>query len=84
MIFKKHDFVLVRPLHPYAVCVFTYKLIVNGFFFIADNVKVSADGAVITISGAQPVNQGAYRCVASNLYGVTHSIASLIVRGTRM
>ncbi|KAK3547531.1 hypothetical protein QTP86_021514, partial [Hemibagrus guttatus] len=45
-----------------------------------DNVKVSADGAVLTISSAQPANQGAYRCVASNLYGVTHSIASLIVR----
>ncbi|XP_060751007.1 basement membrane-specific heparan sulfate proteoglycan core protein isoform X1 [Tachysurus vachellii] len=44
------------------------------------NVKVSEDGAVLTISSAQPGNQGAYRCVARNLYGITHSIASLIVR----
>lgn len=49
--------------------------------FIVDNVKVSPDGSVLTISSAQPVNHGAYRCVASNPYGVTHSVASLIVRG---
>lgn len=49
--------------------------------FAVDNVRVSPDGSVITISSAQPVNKGAYRCVASNLYGVTHSIASLIVGG---
>ncbi|XP_053339071.1 basement membrane-specific heparan sulfate proteoglycan core protein isoform X5 [Clarias gariepinus] len=47
---------------------------------LADNVKLSPDGSELTISSAQPVNQGAYRCVASNPYGVTHSIASLIVR----
>ncbi|XP_046725155.1 basement membrane-specific heparan sulfate proteoglycan core protein isoform X3 [Silurus meridionalis] len=47
---------------------------------LQDNVQVSPDGSVLTISSAQPVNQGAYRCVASNPYGVTHSIASLIVR----
>lgn len=49
--------------------------------FAVDNVRVSSDGSVMTISNVEPVNQGAYRCVASNLYGVTHSIASLIVGG---
>lgn len=47
----------------------------------ADNVKVSPDGSVITISNARTVNRGAYRCVASNPFGITHSIASLIVKG---
>ncbi|XP_060793461.1 basement membrane-specific heparan sulfate proteoglycan core protein isoform X3 [Neoarius graeffei] len=47
---------------------------------LQDNVEISPDGSMLTISSAQPANQGAYRCVASNPYGVTHSIASLIVR----
>ncbi len=47
----------------------------------ADNVKVSPDGSVITITNARPVNHGAYRCVASNPFGITHTIVSLIVRG---
>ncbi|XP_053096923.1 basement membrane-specific heparan sulfate proteoglycan core protein isoform X14 [Pangasianodon hypophthalmus] len=55
-----------------------WKLSTNEPF--QDNVNVSPDGSVFTISSAQPVNQGAYRCVASNPYGVTHSIASLIVK----
>ncbi|KAJ8258098.1 hypothetical protein GJAV_G00193140 [Gymnothorax javanicus] len=45
-----------------------------------DNVRVSPDGAVIIISNAQPSDQGAYRCVASNAFGMTHSIVSLSVR----
>ncbi|TSL61242.1 Basement membrane-specific heparan sulfate proteoglycan core protein [Bagarius yarrelli] len=47
---------------------------------LQDNMVVNSDGSVLTIYNVQPVNQGAYRCVASNPYGVTHSIASLIVR----
>ncbi len=35
----------------------------------------------MTITNAQAKNQGTYRCVASNLFGMTHSIASFIVRG---
>lgn len=48
---------------------------------VADNVKVGADGSVITITDARPLNHGAYRCVASNLFGITHTIVSLIVKG---
>uniref|UniRef100_A0A8C9WAM4 Heparan sulfate proteoglycan 2 n=1 Tax=Scleropages formosus TaxID=113540 RepID=A0A8C9WAM4_SCLFO len=47
---------------------------------LPDNVKVSPDGSVITITNAQPHNQGTYRCVATNPFGVTQSIASLIVK----
>lgn len=47
----------------------------------ADNVKVGPDGSVITIANARPVNHGAYRCVASNPFGITHTIVSLIVKG---
>jgi len=46
-----------------------------------DNVKVGPDNSVMTITNAQAKNQGTYRCVASNLFGMTHSIVSLIVRG---
>ncbi|KAG7472084.1 hypothetical protein MATL_G00104850 [Megalops atlanticus] len=49
---------------------------------LPDNVKVGPDGAVITITNARPSNQGTYRCVASNLFGITQSIVSLIVRET--
>ncbi|KAJ8016910.1 hypothetical protein DPEC_G00012250 [Dallia pectoralis] len=45
-----------------------------------ENVKVGPDGSVLTISGARSSNQGAYRCVASNLFGLTQSIVSLIIR----
>uniref|UniRef100_A0A4W6FNJ1 Heparan sulfate proteoglycan 2 n=1 Tax=Lates calcarifer TaxID=8187 RepID=A0A4W6FNJ1_LATCA len=31
---------------------------------LPDNVKVSPDGSVITITNARPINHGAYRCVA--------------------
>lgn len=47
----------------------------------ADNVEVGPDGSVITITGARPINHGAYRCVASNPFGITHTIVSLIVKG---
>uniref|UniRef100_A0A673N5J0 Cell adhesion molecule-related/down-regulated by oncogenes n=1 Tax=Sinocyclocheilus rhinocerous TaxID=307959 RepID=A0A673N5J0_9TELE len=48
---------------------------------LPDNVKIGPDNSVMTITNAQAKNQGTYRCVASNLFGMTHSIASLIVRG---
>ncbi|XP_061114862.1 basement membrane-specific heparan sulfate proteoglycan core protein-like isoform X3 [Conger conger] len=47
---------------------------------LADNVRVSPDGAVITISNVQSSDQGTYRCVASNVFGITQSIVSLTVR----
>lgn len=50
----------------------------------ADNVKVGPDGSVITIVNVRPVNHGAYRCVASNPSGITHTIVSLIVKGQEM
>ncbi|XP_030623830.1 basement membrane-specific heparan sulfate proteoglycan core protein [Chanos chanos] len=49
---------------------------------LPDNVEVGPDGSVITVVNATPLNQGTYRCVASNLFGITHSIVSLIVRET--
>lgn len=50
-------------------------------FCSADNVKAGPDGSVITITNARPMNHGAYRCVASNPFGITHTIVSLIVKG---
>ncbi|CAN9515659.1 unnamed protein product [Ophioblennius macclurei] len=47
---------------------------------LPDNVQVSPDGSVITINSARPMNHGAYRCLAGNLFGVTHTIVSLIVK----
>ncbi|XP_054634275.1 basement membrane-specific heparan sulfate proteoglycan core protein isoform X10 [Dunckerocampus dactyliophorus] len=47
---------------------------------LPDNVQVGPDGSVITISNAKSVNHGAYRCVASNPFGITHTIVSLIVK----
>ena len=47
----------------------------------ADNVKVAPDGSVITITNVRPMNHGAYRCVASNPFGITQTIVSLIVKG---
>ncbi|XP_061650010.1 basement membrane-specific heparan sulfate proteoglycan core protein isoform X12 [Phyllopteryx taeniolatus] len=47
---------------------------------LPDNVKVSPDGSVISIANAKPMNHGAYRCVASNPFGITHTIVSLIVK----
>uniref|UniRef100_A0AAY5ELG2 Heparan sulfate proteoglycan 2 n=1 Tax=Electrophorus electricus TaxID=8005 RepID=A0AAY5ELG2_ELEEL len=45
---------------------------------LPDNVKIGPDASVITIANAQAKNQGTYRCVASNLFGITHSIVSLV------
>nr|XP_046221837.1 LOW QUALITY PROTEIN: basement membrane-specific heparan sulfate proteoglycan core protein-like [Oncorhynchus gorbuscha] len=45
-----------------------------------DNVKVGHYGTVITIADARPSNQGTYNCVATNLFGITQSIVSLIIR----
>ncbi|XP_028309184.1 basement membrane-specific heparan sulfate proteoglycan core protein isoform X2 [Gouania willdenowi] len=47
---------------------------------LPDNVKVSPDGSVITVTNARPSNRGSYRCLARNVYGVTHTIVSLIVK----
>uniref|UniRef100_A0ABM5EK41 Basement membrane-specific heparan sulfate proteoglycan core protein isoform X2 n=1 Tax=Pogona vitticeps TaxID=103695 RepID=A0ABM5EK41_9SAUR len=46
-----------------------------------DNIRISPNGSVVTISNAQPQNQGAYRCVASNRFGVANSVVNLMVRG---
>lgn len=51
------------------------------FLFFTENVKVSPDGSAITIVNARPSNHGAYRCVASNPFGITQTMVSLIVRG---
>uniref|UniRef100_A0A8C7MIU8 Heparan sulfate proteoglycan 2 n=1 Tax=Oncorhynchus kisutch TaxID=8019 RepID=A0A8C7MIU8_ONCKI len=48
---------------------------------LPDNVKVGHYGTVITIADARPSNQGTYNCVATNLFGITQSIVSLIIRG---
>uniref|UniRef100_A0A4W5NTC5 Heparan sulfate proteoglycan 2 n=1 Tax=Hucho hucho TaxID=62062 RepID=A0A4W5NTC5_9TELE len=47
---------------------------------LPDNVKVGQYGTVITIADARPSNQGTYNCVATNLFGITQSIVSLIIR----
>lgn len=62
--------------------VFSSDDMLDLFFSSADNVKVSPDGSVITITTARSINHGAYRCVASNPFGITHTIVSLIVKGT--
>lgn len=48
-----------------------------------DNVHISPNGSIITIVGARPSNHGAYRCVASNAYGVAQSVVNLSVHGKR-
>ncbi|XP_068454510.1 basement membrane-specific heparan sulfate proteoglycan core protein isoform X9 [Clinocottus analis] len=47
---------------------------------LPDHVKVGPDGSVLTITNARPMDHGAYRCVASNPFGITHTIVSLIVK----
>ncbi|XP_060913969.1 basement membrane-specific heparan sulfate proteoglycan core protein isoform X2 [Labrus mixtus] len=47
---------------------------------LPDNVKVGPDGSVITITSTRPMNHGAYRCVASNPFGITHTMVSLIIK----
>ncbi|XP_075762396.1 basement membrane-specific heparan sulfate proteoglycan core protein isoform X5 [Pelodiscus sinensis] len=49
---------------------------------LQDNVKISPNGSVIAITRARPSNQGAYRCVASNRYGVANSVVNLMVQGS--
>ncbi|XP_067423107.1 basement membrane-specific heparan sulfate proteoglycan core protein isoform X3 [Emydura macquarii macquarii] len=49
---------------------------------LQDNVKISPNGSVITISRARPSNQGPYRCVAANRYGVANSVVNLMVQGS--
>ncbi|XP_066493850.1 basement membrane-specific heparan sulfate proteoglycan core protein isoform X4 [Tiliqua scincoides] len=48
---------------------------------LEDNVEISPTGSVITISNAHPKNQGAYRCVATNRYGIANSMVNLMVQG---
>ncbi|XP_046324592.1 basement membrane-specific heparan sulfate proteoglycan core protein isoform X2 [Marmota monax] len=48
---------------------------------LEDNVHISADGSTVTIVGSRPSNHGAYRCVASNAYGVAQSVVNLSVHG---
>ncbi|KAM7247874.1 hypothetical protein CapIbe_001827 [Capra ibex] len=51
---------------------------------LEDNVRISPNGSIITIVGARPSNHGAYRCVASNAYGVAQSVVNLSVHGPPM
>ncbi|XP_058532481.1 basement membrane-specific heparan sulfate proteoglycan core protein isoform X2 [Ochotona princeps] len=51
---------------------------------LEDNVHISPNGSVITIVGTRPSNHGAYRCVASNAYGVAQSVVNLNVHGPPM
>ncbi|XP_054251094.1 basement membrane-specific heparan sulfate proteoglycan core protein [Indicator indicator] len=48
---------------------------------LQDNVKVSSNGSVISITRAHVGNQGAYHCVASNRFGVASSVVNLLVQG---
>ncbi|XP_058574713.1 basement membrane-specific heparan sulfate proteoglycan core protein isoform X10 [Neofelis nebulosa] len=48
---------------------------------LEDNVHISPNGSIITIVGTRPSNHGAYRCVASNAYGVAQSVVNLGVHG---
>ncbi|XP_075802672.1 basement membrane-specific heparan sulfate proteoglycan core protein isoform X4 [Microtus pennsylvanicus] len=49
---------------------------------LEDNVHISPNGSIITIVGTRPSNHGAYRCVASNAYGVAQSVVNLSVQGS--
>ncbi|XP_072334658.1 basement membrane-specific heparan sulfate proteoglycan core protein isoform X2 [Scyliorhinus torazame] len=48
---------------------------------LQDNVKISSDGSMITISQARQRDQGQYKCVARNQFGSASSIMTLIVQG---
>ncbi|CAK6440721.1 unnamed protein product [Pipistrellus nathusii] len=48
---------------------------------LEDNVHISPNGSIITIVGTRPSNHGAYRCVATNGYGVAQSVVNLSVHG---
>ncbi|KYO27917.1 basement membrane-specific heparan sulfate proteoglycan core protein [Alligator mississippiensis] len=47
---------------------------------LQDNVKISPNGSVITISQARTSNQGTYHCVASNRFGIASSVVNLMVQ----
>ncbi|XP_019367559.1 PREDICTED: basement membrane-specific heparan sulfate proteoglycan core protein, partial [Gavialis gangeticus] len=47
---------------------------------LQDNVKISPNGSVITISQARASNQGTYHCVASNRFGIASSVVNLMVQ----
>ncbi|XP_072887750.1 basement membrane-specific heparan sulfate proteoglycan core protein isoform X3 [Hemitrygon akajei] len=46
-----------------------------------DNMKISGDGSVITISRISQQDQGQYKCVARNRFGSAFRITTLIVQG---
>ncbi|XP_075461950.1 basement membrane-specific heparan sulfate proteoglycan core protein isoform X3 [Ascaphus truei] len=48
---------------------------------LEENVNISPNGSIITIVRAHHKNQGSYRCVGSNIYGVAHSAVNVVVRG---
>lgn len=53
----------------------------SGVSASPDNVKISPNGSVITISQARTSNQGTYHCVASNRFGIASSVVNLMVQG---
>ncbi|KAM8927903.1 basement membrane-specific heparan sulfate proteoglycan core protein [Pelodytes ibericus] len=48
---------------------------------LQSNAHISPNGSIITIVGANHKNQGSYRCMASNIYGIVHSAVTLVVQG---
>ncbi|XP_032903838.1 basement membrane-specific heparan sulfate proteoglycan core protein isoform X7 [Amblyraja radiata] len=46
-----------------------------------DNMKISSDGTMITISRIRQQDQGQYKCIARNQFGSAFSIMTLIVQG---
>ncbi|XP_067873656.1 basement membrane-specific heparan sulfate proteoglycan core protein isoform X2 [Heterodontus francisci] len=46
-----------------------------------DNVKISSDGSVMTITRARQRDQGQYKCMAHNRFGLVFSIMTLVVQG---
>ncbi|XP_077167850.1 basement membrane-specific heparan sulfate proteoglycan core protein isoform X5 [Paroedura picta] len=48
---------------------------------LQDNVKISPNGSVVTVTNTRPQNQGTYRCVASNRFGIANSVVNLLVHG---
>ncbi|XP_069775261.1 basement membrane-specific heparan sulfate proteoglycan core protein isoform X3 [Narcine bancroftii] len=46
-----------------------------------DNVKISSDGSVLTVTQIRQQDQGQYKCVARNRFGSAFNIMTLIVQG---
>ncbi|XP_051895600.1 basement membrane-specific heparan sulfate proteoglycan core protein isoform X2 [Pristis pectinata] len=46
-----------------------------------DNVKISSDGSVITITKVRQQDQGQYKCLVRNRFGLAFSLMTLIVQG---